>query len=117
HQGARRVPISAIRKGNYKLVKHWLAEDENARGVKYRGDKLIELYDLSRDLSESRDLSLEMPARAKALHSELTDFLGEVGAETEYTKRWDAHKRMKKEHGLPSHGEIRLDYRSPFAGR
>jgi arylsulfatase A-like enzyme len=117
HQGARRVPISAIRKGNYKLVKHWLAEDENARGVKYRGDKLIELYDLSRDLSESRDLSLEMPARAKALHSELTDFLREVGAETEYTKRWDAHKRMKRERGLPSHSEIRLDYRSPFAGR
>ncbi len=37
------------------------------------------------------------------------------GAETRYTKRWDAHGRMKKERGLPSHGEIRLDDRSPFS--
>ena len=117
HQGAKRVPISAIRMGDYKLVKHWLAEDEKTRGVKYRGDKLIELYDLSRDLSESKDLSLEMPERARALHSELMDFLEEVGAETQYTRRWDAYSRMKKDHGLPSHGEIRLDYRSPFIDR
>jgi len=117
HQGAKRVPISAIRKGDYKLVKHWLAEDEKTKGVKYRGDKLIELYDLSRDLSESEDLSLEMPERTKALHSELMNFLEDVGAETEYTKRWDAYNRMKKNRGLPSHGEIRLDYRSPFAGK
>jgi len=117
HQGAKRVPISAIRKGDYKLVKHWLAEDKQSKGVKYRGDKLIELYDLSRDLSESKDLSLEMPERTKALHAELMDFLEEVGAETRYTKRWDAHKRMKKHRGLPSHGEIQLDYRSPFAGK
>ena len=117
HQGAKRVPISAIRKGNYKLIKHWLAEDKKIKGVKYRGDKLIELYDLSRDLSESKDLSLEMPERTKALHAELMDYLEEVGAETKYTKRWDAYNRMKKDRGLPSHGEIRLDYRSPFAGK
>ena len=117
HQGAKRTPISAIRKGDYKLVKHWLAEDKKSEGVKYRGDKLIELYDLSRDLSESKDLSLEMPVRTQALHSELMDFLEEVGAETEYTKRWDAYNRMKKDRGLPSHGEIRLDYRSPFTGK
>jgi len=117
HQGAKRVPISAIRKGDYKLVKHWLAEDKKGEGVKYRGDKLIELYDLSRDLSESKDLSLEMPERARGLHAELMDFLEEVGAETQYTKRWDAYRRMKTNRGLPSHGEIRLDYRSPFAGK
>jgi len=117
HQGAKRTPISAIRKGDYKLVKHWLAEDKKSEGVKYRGDKLLELYDLSRDLSESKDLSLEMPVRTQALHSELMDFLEEAGAETEYTKRWDAYNRMKKDHGLPSHGEIRLDYRSPFTGK
>jgi len=114
HQGAKRVPISAIRKGDYKLIKHWLAENKKIKGVKYQGDKLIELYDLSRDLSESKDLSLEMPERTKALHAELMDYLEEVGAETKYTKRWDAYNRMKRDRGLPSHGEIRLDYRSPF---
>ena len=82
-----------------------------------RLSKLIELYDLSRDLSESKDLSLEMPERTRALHSELMDFLEEVGAEMEYTKRWDAYSRMKKDRGLPSHGEIRIDYRSPFIDR
>jgi arylsulfatase A len=118
HQGARRVPLSAIRRGDYKLIKHWLAETPaGKKRSKYAGEQLLELYDLSQDLGESRDLSTEMPEVTRTLHDELMAFLEEVNAETEYTDRWDAFRIMKKQHGIDSHVFVPLDYSSPFTSK
>jgi arylsulfatase A-like enzyme len=72
HQAANRKPISAIRWGNYKLVKDW------------RFDK-FELFDLSRDLEEKNDLSKEMPELVDKLNKALTQFLIDANAETKQT--------------------------------
>ena len=118
HQGARRAPLSALRRGNYKLVKHWLAETPaGKKRCKYAGEKLLELYDLSQDLGESRDLSTEMPEVTKKLHEELMAFLEETNAETESTDRWDAFRIMKKQHGMDSTVFVPLEYSSPFTGK
>ncbi|MFC1761289.1 sulfatase [Planctomycetota bacterium] len=69
HQAVTRKPQSAIRKGNYKLVKTW-EEDK------------IELFDLSKDLSEAQDLSGSLPEITESLHQELQTYLDEVNATT-----------------------------------
>ncbi|MGE4550040.1 MAG: sulfatase-like hydrolase/transferase, partial [Opitutales bacterium] len=74
HQAVDRTAISAIRLGNFKLVKTWRKEQ-------------LELFDLSKDLSESRDLSRQHPEQTRKLHHMLTGFLKEVGAETRRTKK------------------------------
>ncbi len=118
HQGAKRVPISAIRWGNYKLIKHWVAETPDGKAPrKYAGDKLIEVYDLSQDLGESRDLSTERPDLTRKLHNELTAFLEETNAETEFTDRWDAFRIMKQQHDMKADVFVPLEYRSPLSGR
>jgi len=117
HQAAKRVPLSAIRKGNYKLVKHWFAEKSGDGYVgKYRGNKTLELYDLSRDIGESNDLSEKMPEMTDALHRELMAFLNQANAETEYTKRWDAFGVMKKQKGVDFEKTQTIEpkYTSPF---
>lgn len=53
---------SAIRSGDYKLI--WYYDDDS-----------IELFDLKNDISESRDLSGEMPGKAKQLRAELEAWL------------------------------------------
>ena len=60
-------PHSAIRQGNYKLIYF----DE---------DKRCELYDLSRDSSETRDLSQENPAMTQNLKQSLHNYLDSVDA-------------------------------------
>ena len=42
----------------------------------------LELFDLSRDVSEVRDLSQKMPEKTAKLHQMMVDFLTEVDAET-----------------------------------
>ncbi len=76
HQSSHRKPRSAIRKGDYKLIKYWSKEG------KYKNTPKLELYDLSNDLSESTDLSEKYPEKVKELEIELMGFLGEVNAET-----------------------------------
>ncbi len=68
HQGVDRKPVSAIRVGDYKLVKTW---KENR----------IELFDLSIDISEADDLSGRMPDRTQKLDALLTKYLDEVGGD------------------------------------
>lgn len=72
HQGVDRTAISAIRLGDYKLVKTWKK-------------KKLELFDLSRDISEANDLSNQMRDKTRELDSMLTGFLKKVGAETSQT--------------------------------
>jgi hypothetical protein len=73
HQAANRKPISAIRWGDYKLVKDW------------RFDK-FELFDLSKDIEEKNDLSKEMSELVEKLNDALTRFLDQANAETQQTE-------------------------------
>ena len=70
HQAVTRHAESAIRSGDYKLVKMW-AEDT------------IELFDLSKDLGELQDLSQKMPEKAEELRKKLEIYLDAVNATTE----------------------------------
>ena len=69
HQAVARSAETALLAGDYKLVKTW-ARDR------------LELFDLSRDVSEVRDLSQKMPEKTAKLHQMMVDFLTEVDAET-----------------------------------
>ena len=73
HQAYDRNAQSALRWGDLKLVKTW------------KSGKL-ELFDLSKDLSEANDLSAKMPEKTKELDQVLTAFLTEVKATTVQTK-------------------------------
>ncbi len=74
HHAVARRPQSAIREGNFKLVKTW------------EQDKL-ELFDLSVDVSEAHNLAEEMPEKTKELEKKLVNFLEEVDAETKRVER------------------------------
>jgi arylsulfatase A-like enzyme len=76
HQASHRPPRSAIRKGNYKLVKYWLKDK------KYKNTPKIELFDLVNDLGESTDISEKYPEITKDLEIELNEFLIKADAET-----------------------------------
>ena len=58
---------SAIRQGNFKLI-HYYDKDE------------VELYDLSKDLSEKNNLASEMPDRAASLREQLQRWRKRVDA-------------------------------------
>lgn len=73
HQAVDRSGESAIRRENYKLVKQWK-------------NNQLELFDLSRDISEEDDLSGKLPEITRQLDTELSSFLMEVGAETRQIK-------------------------------
>jgi len=74
HHAVDRKAESVIREGNFKLVKTW---KENR----------LELFDLSKDLSEANDLSEKMPEKTNELHEKLVEFLNKVDAETRQTKK------------------------------
>ncbi len=76
HQGSHRVPRSAIRKGNFKLIKYWSKEK------KYQYTPKVELFNLAEDLSEATNLIDKYPEIAKELEAELTEFLNKANAET-----------------------------------
>ena len=74
HHAVDRRAQSAIREGNFKLVKTW---KENR----------LELFDLSKDLSEANDLSEAMPKKTEELHDQLVTFLAKVDAETRQIRK------------------------------
>lgn len=59
-------PYSIIRKGDWKLIKHWVGS--------------YELYDLAKDLPEETDLSEKLPDKVKELNALLLDALAEQEA-------------------------------------
>jgi arylsulfatase A len=69
HHAVAREPQTAIRKGNYKLVKTWRKNQ-------------LELFDLSQDVSENNNLVDAYPEIARELENSLNEFLHSVGAET-----------------------------------
>lgn len=61
-------PHSAVRMGNYKLIRFWKTNK-------------IELYDLDRDVGETKDLAAEMPEKVEMMKEKLTAYIREVEAE------------------------------------
>ena len=61
------VPASAIRKGNYKLIRHY------ASGT-------TELFNLKDDVAETKDLSRKHPEETRELNAFLEEWLEEVDA-------------------------------------
>lgn len=66
NQGSR--PAGAMREGNWKLIEHY----EDGR---------LELFDLSKDVSEEKDLSASEPDRAKAMQVRLAAWRKDVKAQ------------------------------------
>ncbi|MCP5118830.1 MAG: sulfatase-like hydrolase/transferase [bacterium] len=73
HHAVGRKPQTGLRQGNWKLVKTW----QQGR---------VELFDLSKDLGEQRDLSKRVPEKTRELETLMEDFLQQVGAETRRTE-------------------------------
>ncbi len=67
---------SAIRMGDYKLVRFWQRPASTADET-YTIDE-IQLFDLSQDLGETKNLADEMPEKAKQLEQMLHDYLQDV---------------------------------------
>jgi arylsulfatase A-like enzyme len=63
------TPVSAVRSGDFKLLE-------------YFEDSHVELFDLAHDPGESRDLSVQEPARAADLRRRLHAWRKEIGAQT-----------------------------------
>ncbi len=59
-------PYSIIRKGDYKLIKFWDGQNE--------------LFDLKKDLGETKNLAGKMPAKTKALEAALMESLNRMNA-------------------------------------
>ncbi len=68
HRYASGYPHSAIRVGDYKLIKFWKTG-------------ALELYHLKDDLGETTDLASRRPAQTKELHDRLMAYLRRVDAE------------------------------------
>jgi len=67
YHGSGNRPTGGLRKGNYKLVR-WYEGGED------------ELFDLSKDLSESKNLAAKLPEVAKGLSADMDSWLKGVGA-------------------------------------
>ena len=70
HQAGARVAQSALRQGDYKIVKHW-------------AEGRVELFNLAEDLSEQENLADENPKRCEEMERSLDLFLETVGALTQ----------------------------------
>lgn len=61
------TPVSAVRAGNWKLIE-------------YLGDERLELYDLSKDIAETKNLANENPKKTKEMLQKLHTWKEEVNA-------------------------------------
>jgi len=76
HQSSHRPPRSAIRKGDFKLIKYWSKE------TKYINSPKVELFNIDADLGETTNLIEIYPEIALELETELNEFLNKTDAET-----------------------------------
>jgi arylsulfatase A len=119
HQAGRRPGRSAVREGNYKLIKHWTKKSKvNGETLPYT----LELYDLETDLSEQIDLSDVHPDILADLHGKLLRHINETNSEFEENPRRnpmdiilerDGQGRNRKEQ-LDNRKPVTLDYVSPY---
>ena len=94
HQASHRKPRSAIRKGDYKLIKYWMEEP------RYENSPKVELYNLRHDLGETTDISAQLPDLTRDLETELVNFLTKVEAETGERDIEGAYYRLLDDLGL-----------------
>ncbi|NOU61303.1 sulfatase [Marinifilum caeruleilacunae] len=94
HQASHRKPRSAIRKGDFKLVKYWGKE------TKYENTPKVELFNIREDLSETNNILNKYPEIATELENELKRFLANVNAETGVRDIKGPQDRLMKEEGL-----------------
>ncbi|MEM9158120.1 MAG: sulfatase [Verrucomicrobiota bacterium] len=73
HRYATSYPHTAIRLGDFKLIKFW--------SDYYDTKKRVELYNLSKDLGETNDLASKMPQLSQELENRLLEYLEKVGAD------------------------------------
>lgn len=71
HYRGDRSPWSAIRIGDYKLIRRYDPKNANDR---------VDLFDLAHDAQESKDLASEDPSRAAGLEATLDEVLTQQGA-------------------------------------
>lgn len=89
HQASHRKPRSAIRKGDFKLIKYWSKE------TKYKNTPKVELFNIAEDLGETTNIIDENPEIANELETELMRFLTETHAETGKRNIEGAYYRLK----------------------
>jgi arylsulfatase A len=82
HHAVDRSPQTALRKGDYKLVKSWPSEK-------------VELFNLKDDLGETRDLSEKMPEKKAELHQLMLDYLTAEKVATQVTGGKTGKKKKK----------------------
>ena len=66
-------PYSVIRKGDWKLIRHY-------------ADQRAELFNLKEDIGETTDLIEKEPAKAEVLRKELREYLQSVNASIPLSK-------------------------------
>lgn len=93
HQSSHRKPRSAIRKGDFKLIKYWSKE------TKYKNTPKVELFNIAQDLGETTNLSDQYPGIVKELETELKKFLAMTNAETGIRKIDGPFYRLKADLG------------------
>ncbi len=99
HQASHRPPRSAVRLGDYKLIKYWSKEG------KYEGTPKVELFNIAEDWQESFDLSSQNVQKAEELEQLLTDFIEETNTVTERRNMESAVYRLLSEIGLRKSSE------------
>ena len=67
-------PYSAIRSGDYRLI-------EFHEPIAFHEDEPVELYDLSADIGETKDLAKEMPEKVNELQQQLHEWYKRVDAQ------------------------------------
>jgi len=72
HRYSHRYPHTAIRRGDFKLVKFWRRSG--------RQDE-VQLFNLHDDLGETKNLAKELPAKTAELHQHMMDYLAAIDAE------------------------------------
>lgn len=83
HYSTTAVPASAIRQGDWKLVKFysdyqrvWLHDAQGGgKVVETRDPALLQLYNLQEDIGEQNNLASKLPDKADELHKQLLDHL------------------------------------------
>ena len=72
HQAVARSPETALIMGDYKLVKTW-------------NKNRLELFNISTDLEEAKDLSVRHVGKVEKMHHLMVNFLANIDAETRKT--------------------------------
>ncbi len=72
------TPCAAIREGDWKLIEFF--GDSFDDGFRYRPGRKLELFNLSEDLGETRDLASAEPALAEAMSVKIHDWLRSIPA-------------------------------------